>query len=47
MIAAVKNLKPNSITGFYLKSASVLELPAGTLIATDTKVGDKIEIHDI
>ena len=47
VIAAVKNLKPNRITGFYLKSASVLELPAGTLDATDTKVGDKIEIHDI
>jgi hypothetical protein len=44
VIAAIRNLQPNRITGFYFKSTSVLELPASVLEATDTRVGDEIEI---
>ena len=44
VIATIRNLQPNRITGFYIKSTSVLELPAGVLEATDTRVGDEIEI---
>jgi hypothetical protein len=44
VIAIRKNMVPNRMTRLYLKSASVLELPAGTLDATDTRVGDEIEI---
>lgn len=44
VIAVIKNLKPNRLTWFYPKAASVLELPAGTVAATGTKVGDKLEI---
>jgi len=44
VIAVNKTLQPNHITGFHLMAASVLELPAGTIEATSTVVGDKIEI---
>jgi uncharacterized membrane protein (UPF0127 family) len=44
VIAVIKNLKPNRLTWFYPKAASVLELPAGTVDATGTKIGDKLEI---
>jgi uncharacterized membrane protein (UPF0127 family) len=44
VIAVIKNLKPNRLTWFYPKAASVLELPSGTLKDTDTRVGDEIEI---
>jgi len=44
VIATIRNLQPNRITGFYFKSTSVLEMPAGVLEATDTRVGDEIEI---
>jgi uncharacterized membrane protein (UPF0127 family) len=43
-IALIKNMLPNCLTGLYPKAVSVLELPAGTIEATDTEVGDKIEI---
>jgi len=44
VVATIKNLQPNRLTRLYPKASSVLELPAGAIEATDTKVGDKIEI---
>jgi len=44
VIDVISNLKPNRITRFYPKATSVLELPAGTIEATATGVGDEIEI---
>ena len=44
VIATIKNLQPNRVAKLYFSSASVLELPSGTLDATDIKVGDEIEI---
>jgi hypothetical protein len=44
VIAAIRNIQPNRLTWVYPKAAGVLELPSGTLDATDTKVGDEIEI---
>jgi uncharacterized membrane protein (UPF0127 family) len=44
VIAAIKNLQPNRITRLYPRAVSVLELPAGTIEATATEVGDEIEI---
>jgi len=44
-VVKVKNKLPaNRITGVYFRASSVLEFPAGTLLATDTQVGDRIEI---
>lgn len=34
---------PNRMSTLFLNSASVLELPSGTLMTTDTRVGDQIE----
>jgi uncharacterized membrane protein (UPF0127 family) len=42
--AIVNNLKPQRITRLYFKAISVLELPAGTLNTTDTRIGDEIDI---
>ena len=44
VIAAIKNLKPNRLTRLYPKAVSVLELPAGILQVTDTRLGDEIKI---
>ena len=44
VVAVRKNLPPNRMTRLYFKAASVLELPEGTLPATDTGVGDLLEI---
>lgn len=44
VIAIVNNLKPNRLTRIYFSAVSVLEMPAGTLNTSDTRVGDEIEI---
>jgi len=44
VIKVKKNLLPNRITALALRAVSVLELPAGTLTATDTRIGDTVEI---
>ena len=43
VIAAVSNLSPNRMTRLYPQSFSVLELPLGTIDASNTKTGDVIE----
>ena len=44
VIAAIEHLQPNRATRLYLQAAGILELPAGILKATNTRVGDEIEI---
>ena len=39
-----EDLAPNRITRFYFHAVSVLELPAGTIASTGTRIGDEIEI---
>ena len=45
VIAAVINLTTNRMTRLYPRSFSVLEFPIGTIAATNTVVGDKIEFE--
>lgn len=45
VIAAIPDLTPNRLTRFYAKAFSVLELPIGTLDASNTVVGDNIDIN--
>ena len=45
VIAAVSNLTPNRMTRLYPRSFSVLELPPGTIVASNTVIGDKIGIE--
>ena len=43
MVAAlVKNMERNRLTLLYLSAVSTLELPAGTIEKTETRVGDEI-----
>lgn len=44
VVAVRSNLLPNRMTRLYLRAASVIELSAGSLAATDTEIGDVIEI---
>ncbi|WP_224962140.1 DUF192 domain-containing protein [Geomonas subterranea] len=44
VVAVATTLAPNRVSGFHPKASSVLELPAGTLDATVTVIGNKIEI---
>ena len=44
VVGLAKSLQPNRVSPFFSKASSVLELPAGTLDATDTVVGNRIEI---
>ena len=44
VVATIKNIKPNKMTRLYLEASSVIELPAGTLDATATKPGDRLEL---
>jgi len=43
-VAVTKELQPNHLTQLYLHAASVLELPAGTVEATSTAIGNEVEI---
>jgi len=44
VIASVSNLLPNRVTRLYPQSFSVLELPIGIIDASDTTIGDKVNI---
>jgi hypothetical protein len=43
VIATVRDLTPNRVTRLYPQSFSVLELPIGTIDASNIKMGDIIE----
>ena len=45
VIAVVKDLTPNRLTRLYPQAFSVLELPIGTINASNTAIGDKIDIN--
>ena len=45
VIAVVSNITPNRMTRLYPQSFSVLELPPGTIAASNTELGDEIEIE--
>ena len=45
VIAVVSDLTPNRMTRLYTKSFSVLELPVGTIDASEIMIGEKIIIE--
>lgn len=45
VVGVVPNLKPQRMTKLLLTSVSVVELPAGTLAATETVVGNEVLIE--
>jgi uncharacterized protein len=44
VVVVKEGLRPNRMTFLYPRAVSVLELTSGTLAATDTRVGDRINI---
>ena len=44
VVHLVEGLRPFRITRFVSVARSVIEIPAGTVARTETKVGDRIEI---
>jgi uncharacterized protein len=44
VITAINDLRPNRLTRLYPQSYSVLELPPGTIVASNSQIGDIIEI---
>ena len=44
VITAIRNIQPNRLSWIYPNAVSVLELPAGILQITDTRIGDEIKI---
>lgn len=44
VLAAVTNMRPFRVTGIFLKSAFVIELPAGIIKSTGTSKGDLLQI---
>lgn len=44
VIKAISSLKPFRITSVYLRSAFVIELPAGTIISTSTQEDDLVSL---
>ena len=44
IVALTKDLRPNHLTRLYFNAASVLEVPAGTVDATSTAIGNEVEI---
>lgn len=44
VVALAKTLRPNRVAPFCSRASSVLELPAGTLDAAVTVIGNRIEI---
>jgi len=44
VMALISSMRRNRLTRLYLKAASVLELPAGTIEKADIRIGDEIVI---
>jgi hypothetical protein len=45
IVRIVRHMKPFRVTGVYLKSKFVVELPVGVIDATKTSVGDYLQIQ--
>lgn len=46
-VRLVERLRPGRLSPFVLRSRAVLELPAGTLERTGTRVGDHLDVRSI
>ncbi len=44
VVALTENLRPNHMTPLHFRAASVIELPAGTVEATETAIGHEVGI---
>ncbi len=44
VVGAEESIPPNRFSSFVLRARSALELPAGTIAASETRLGDVIEL---
>jgi len=44
VIHLVENMRPFRISKYVARAQSVIELPANTIAATETQVGDQVDI---
>jgi uncharacterized membrane protein (UPF0127 family) len=44
VLSAYGNLRPFRVTAINWKASSALELPTGTIAATNTQVGDQLQL---
>jgi hypothetical protein len=47
VLHVIEGMKPGRIGRLSLRTETVLELPAGTLAATETRKGDRLEIRSL
>jgi hypothetical protein len=47
VLSAYRNLRPFRITSINWKASSALELPAGTILATNTQLGDQLQLAPV
>jgi uncharacterized membrane protein (UPF0127 family) len=47
VLSAYRVLRPFRMTAINWKAASVLELPSGTILATNTQLGDQLQLAPI
>ena len=47
VIALYHDLRPGKRSGYHRQARQVLELPVGTLMETDTRVGDRLHVQPV
>ena len=47
VLSAYRNLRPFRLTAINWKASSALELPSGTIAATDTQLGDQLQLTPV
>jgi len=46
VVGIAENIKPGHLSSYYSKASGCLELPAGTVASTGTKLGDQIDVEE-
>jgi len=46
VVGLAENIKPGQLSAFFSSASGCLELPAGTVTSTGTRVGDQVEIQE-
>lgn len=47
VVAVYPDLRPGQRSRFHREARQALELPVGTLVQTDTQIGDRLAIEDV
>jgi uncharacterized membrane protein (UPF0127 family) len=47
VLSAYRSLRPFRVTAINWKASSALELPSGTIVATNTQLGDELHLAPV